>query len=59
MKKLKTFETPEVMQHVRIDLEQALLAGSVLYNMTVSTMGQEVKDYDFTPEEGDHEAYWE
>ena len=59
MKKRKTFESPRVLRQVEVQLERDLLGGSIRFNTTVISMGQEVESYDFTPETGKYEAYWE
>ena len=57
----KKFIAPKVLQTVSVQLERDLLGASVRYNMTVSTMGQEIEVHSFDPNdaEADLEAYWE
>ena len=60
--KRKKFIAPKVLQAVSVQLERDLLGASVKYNMTVSTMGQEIVEHSFDPSDGDAadlEAYWE
>ena len=57
----KKFIAPKVLQAVSIQLERDLLGASVRFNMTVSSMGQEIEEHSFDPtdEDADLEAYWE
>lgn len=57
----KKFIAPKVLQAVSVQLERDLLGASVKYNMTVSTMGQEIVEHSIDPndEDADLEAYWE
>ena len=48
MKRKQKFETPAVLQAVDLSLEGRLLQNSVVETMTVKTVGQEVKDWDFS-----------
>ena len=51
MDKKKQFVTPRVLQEVQVQLEKDLLGDSVQYGMKVSSMGQGVKNYDFSDDE--------
>ena len=55
----KKFIAPKVLQSVSVQLERDLLGASVRLNMTVTSMGQEVKEYDFGPESEEYETYWD
>lgn len=57
----KKFIAPKVLQSVSVQLERELLVASVRFNMTVSSMGQEIVEHSFDPEDpdADLEAYWE
>ena len=57
----KKFIAPKVLQAVSVQLERDLLGASVKFNMTGSTMGQEIVEHSFDPEDedADLEAYWE
>ena len=55
MKRKHKFETPTVLQAVDLSLEGGLLAGSVVDNMAVRSMGQDVTEYDFS--EGNTEGF--
>ena len=57
----KKFIAPKVLQTVSVQLERDLLGASVRFNMTVSSMGQEIEEHSFDPTDSDAdlEAYWE
>ena len=57
----KKFIAPKVLQSVSVQLERDLLGASVRFNMTVSSMGQEIEEHRFDPNDpdADLEAYWE
>ena len=57
----KKFIAPKVLQSVSVQLERDLLGASVRFNMTVSSMGQEIEEHSFDPTDpdADLEAYWE
>ena len=57
----KKFIAPKVLQTVSVQLERNLLGASVRFNMTVSSMGQEIEEHSFDPTDpdADLEAYWE
>lgn len=57
--KRKKFIAPKVLQAVSVQLERDLLGASVRFNMTVTSMGQEVKEYDFSPDSEEYETYWD
>ena len=50
-----------VLQSVSVQLERDLLGASVRFNMTVSSMGQEIVEHSFDPADANAalEAYWE
>ena len=41
------YESPSIRKVVHLQLEGELLSGSVADHIDVTTMGQEVEDYDF------------
>ena len=57
----KKFIAPKVLQSVSVQLERDLLGASVRFNMTVSSMGQEIEEHSFDPtdDDADLEADWE
>ena len=57
----KKFIAPRVLQVDSVQLERGILVASVRFNMTVSSMGQEIEEHSFDPnsEDYDLEAYWE
>lgn len=57
----KKFIAPRVLQVDSVLLERSILVASVRFNMTVSSMGQEIEEHSFDPnsEDYDLEAYWE
>ena len=57
----KKFIAPRVLQVDAVQLERAMLVASVRFNMTVSSMGQEIEEHSFDPTDpdADLEAYWE
>lgn len=57
----KKFIAPRVLQVDSVQLERSILVASVRFNMTVSSMGQEIEEHSFDPnsEDYDLEAYWE
>ena len=57
----KKFIAPKVLQSVSVQWERDLLGASVRFNMNVSSMGQEIEEHSFDPNDpdADLEAYWE
>ena len=57
----KKFIAPRVLQVDSVQLERSILVASVRFNMTVSSMGQEIEEHSFDPNDpdADLEAYWE
>ena len=49
----KTYTPARVYERLSIEMEGALLAGSVVDKMGVQSVGQKVDDYNF----GDHDAF--
>ena len=47
MNKKLTYQTPRVLTEVGVQLERDFLKGSVVDNLTVVSVGQEVEEYDF------------
>ena len=59
MKRKQKFETPAVLQSVDFSLEGRLLQNSIVETMTVKTVGQEVKDWDFSADDTPFNHEWE
>ena len=59
MQMKKQFETPKVLQEVRIQLEADLLGRSVEENLKAISLGQEYEDHDMSYVNEDQSAYWE
>ena len=59
--KKKQFVTPRVLQEVQVRLEKDLLQASVRFDMTVTSMGQGVENYEFIddPNGGDYLVEWD
>ena len=53
MERKTRFKTPRVLQWLDIQLEDPILAASVIDDMTIVSTGQEVRDYDFSPDNED------
>jgi hypothetical protein len=47
MKRKQPYKTPLILREVRLQLEGELLTGSVADNIEVTSMGQEVRNYDY------------
>jgi hypothetical protein len=58
MDKKKQFVTPRVLQEVQVQLEKDLLGDSVRLGMKVSSMGQGVKNYDFSDSDDEEATYF-
>ena len=50
MKQKKQFTRPAILQELSLLPETPILQGSTSDNVTIATTGQEVKDYDFSPD---------
>ena len=48
---------PHVLQEVSVRVEKAFLAASLVDTAVVTSVGQEVEEYDFTSDEFNHQ--WE
>ena len=62
MIKNKTYQTPTVLKEIDVLLERNFLEGSVVDDMTVVSMGQEVEDITFSTEGTDENPFtftWE
>ena len=55
MKRKQPYKTPLILREVRLQLEGELLTGSVADNIEVTTMGQEVEEYDFSSDNFNHD----
>lgn len=51
------YQEPVVLQEVSVRLERAFLAASLVDTAVVTSVGQEVEEYDFTSDEFNHQ--WE
>lgn len=49
----KRFKTPKMIRWLVIQPEDPILAASVIEDMTIVSAGQEVRDYDFSPDNED------
>ena len=47
MKRKQPYKAPAILREVRLQLEGELLSGSVVNNIEVTSMGQEVDNYNF------------
>lgn len=54
MKERKAFVKPDLPQELSFLHDTPILAGSVVEQMTVTTTGQEVKDYDWSDPSFNH-----
>ena len=60
MNRRKTFETPTVIRRVSLQLEDAILGPSIVYNTEIISMGQAVENHDFSDgNTGNYTAEWE
>ena len=50
MKTKVKFVKPAILREVSLESEGQILAGSVVDGMTVTAIGQDVDEYDFSPE---------
>ncbi|MBO4536335.1 MAG: hypothetical protein J5702_03925 [Bacteroidales bacterium] len=50
MKHLKHYQTPEVLREVAFEPGASLLDASVVDKASVTSMGQKVEDYNFSPD---------
>ena len=58
MKEKTSYSPPEVLERIAIEMESAILGGSVVDNMgTVSTSGQSVEEFDLSS--GGFNSSWE
>ena len=55
--KTNNYQTPRVMQEVSVRMEKAFLAASLVDTAVVTSVGQEVEEFDFTSDEFNHQ--WE
>lgn len=53
MKQNQHYESPAILRVVVLRTRGAILAGSVKDHSLVTTMGQQVDDYDFSPDNTD------
>lgn len=53
------YEAPKIKKIVELRPEQDILAGSVVEKAEVTSMGQEVVEYDFSSDEFNQEWEWE
>ena len=55
--KTNKYQTPRVLQEVSVLVEESFLAASLVDTAVVTSVGQEVEEYDFTTDEFNHQ--WE
>ena len=53
----RNYLAPRVLQEVSVRVERAFLAASLVDTAVVTSVGQEVKEYDFTSDDFNHQ--WE
>jgi hypothetical protein len=53
----RNYLAPRVLQEVSVRVERAFLAASLVDTAVVTSVGQEVEEYDFTTDEFNHQ--WE
>ena len=58
MKTKEQFVRPAILREVALDGDGRILAGSVVDDMTVVTMGQKVDNYDFSDEKEGFNFDW-
>lgn len=57
MKNSSNYQSPRVLQEVSVRVEKSFLAASLVDTAVVTSVGQEVKEYDFTSDDFNHQ--WE
>ena len=57
MKKTSNYQSPRVLQEVSVRVEKSFLKASLVDTATVTAVGQEVEEHDFTSDEFIHQ--WE
>ena len=57
MKNSSNYQSPRVLQEVSVRVEKSFLAASLVDKAVVTSVGQEVEEYDFTSDEFNHQ--WE
>lgn len=55
MKQKYHYDSPAIVRVIQLHTTGELLSGSVVDHSTVTTMGQEVTDYDFSQDGFNHE----
>ena len=53
----RNYQAPRVLQEVSVRVERAFLAASLVDTAVVTSVGQEVEEFDFTTDEFNHQ--WE
>lgn len=53
MKRKQPYKAPAILREVRLQLEGGLLDGSVVDHSDITSVGQRVKDYDFSEDNTD------
>ena len=60
MNQRKPFKSPTVTRRLSLQLEEAILGPSIVYNTDIVSMGQEVVTHDFSDgNDGSYTAEWE
>ena len=57
MKNSSNYQSPRVLQEVSVRVEKSFLAASLVDTAVVTSVGQEVEEFDFTTDEFNHQ--WE
>ena len=57
MKNSSNYQSPRVLQEVSVRVEKSFLAASLVDTAVVTSVGQEVEEFDFTTDEVNHQ--WE
>ena len=57
MKNSSSYQSPRVLQEVSVRVEKSFLTASVVDTAVVTSVGQEVEEYDFTSADFNHQ--WE
>jgi len=59
MMKRKNYAPPEVLREGSLYLEAPILENSLVDKAAIVSVGQEVEEYDFSPENSDFNHEWE
>ena len=59
MKTKEKFIKPAILREVSLESEERLLVGSIVDEMTITSLGQDVTEYDFSDESEGFNFDWE